>query len=110
MENGLISDGKISASSELDANHPANRGRLYMKVSGSKQACWSARTNNVNQWLQVDLGSQYTRLTGIATQGRNSFEYQCVTKYKVQYSNDGQNFNYYRQPGQTTDKVNIITV
>ena len=106
MENGLISDEHISASSEWNGNHPANRGRLHIKVSGSKQACWSAKTEDEKQWLQVDLGSQYTRLTGVATQGRDSATHnQWVTRYKVQHSNDGVIFNYYTQPGQATDKV-----
>ncbi len=104
MENGLIVNRKISASSQWNGNHAAIQGRLHFKKSGSKAGAWSAGSNNVNQWLQVDLDSQQTRVTGVATQGRNAYN-QWVTKYKLEYSNDGTNFQYYRQQGQTTDKV-----
>ena len=104
MENGLISNSKISASSQWDGNHAAIQGRLHFKKSGSKQGAWSSRTNDGNQWLQVDLGSQHTRVTGVATQGRNGAD-QWVTQYKLQHGNDGTNFQYYRQQGQTNDKV-----
>ncbi|XP_078359510.1 uncharacterized protein LOC144643983 [Oculina patagonica] len=104
MENGLIVNGKISASSQWNGNYAAIQGRLHFKKSGSKAGAWSAGSNNVNQWLQVDLDSQQTRVTGVATQGRNAYN-QWVTKYKLEYSNDGTNFQYYRQQGQTTDKI-----
>ena len=46
MEKGAISDGQISASSQLDANHEASQGRLNLKGS------WSAYANDAKQWLQ----------------------------------------------------------
>ena len=98
MENGAISDEQISASSQLDANHAA-KGRLHCKAGS-----WSAGKNDLHQWLQVDLGSQYTKVTRVATQGR-IYPAQWVTKYKLQYSNDGVNFQYYRDQGQTVAKV-----
>ena len=99
MENGAISDGQISASSQFDANHAAKQGRLHCKVGS-----WSAGDTNLHQWLQVDLGSQYIKVTRVATQGRHDYP-QWVTKYKLQYSNDGVNFHYYREQGQTAAKV-----
>ena len=104
MENYVIPDGKISASSQWDSNHAAIQGRLHFTASGSKQGGWSSRANDVNQWFQVDLGDMYTRVTGLATQGRNNAD-QWVTKYKLQYSNDGVNFQYYREGGQSAHKV-----
>lgn len=104
MENYVIPDGQISASSQYDANHAAIQGRLHFKASGGKQGAWSARTSNVNQWLQVDLAYTYTKVIGIATQGRNAAD-QWVTKYKLQHRNDGTNFEYYKEQGQTADKV-----
>ena len=99
MENGAISDGQIRASSQWDANHAAIQGRLHFKEGGGKQGAWSARRNDGNQWLQIDLGS-YTRVTHIATQERNSNRHrQWVTKYKLQYSNNGAKFQYYREKG-----------
>lgn len=106
MENFAISDGQISASSEWSSTLAAFLGRLHLKRSSGKAGSWSTRANDDNQWLQVDLG-RHTKVTGIATQGRNGYP-QWVTKYKLQYSNDGVNFQYYREQGQTTEKVNFF--
>ena len=122
MQSGAVPDVQISASSEYDANHAAIQGRLHFKESRVKKGSWSARTNSINQWLEIDLGIQSTNVTRVATQGRN-YEYseqwaggdvpkdnykQWVTKYKLQYSDDGVNFQYYREQGQTRDKVKIL--
>ena len=64
----LISRGQLTASSEYSANHAASQGVLnYQKNSGS----WSARTNDLNQWLQIDLGKTM-KVARVATQGRYS--------------------------------------
>jgi len=107
MENGAIRDEQISASSQWDSNHAAIQGRLYFQATSSKAGSWSARTNDVNQWLQIDLRKQQTNVTRIATQGRDGHN-QWVISYKLQYSDDGQNFHYYREQGQTTDKVKTL--
>ena len=103
MENRLIKDAQITASSEWDSNHAAIQARLNFKAGGGKQGAWSARSNDANQWIQVALGS-YTKLTSIATQGRIGYS-QWVTKYKLQYSDDGVNFHYYKASGQKSQKV-----
>ncbi|XP_022807964.1 uncharacterized protein LOC111344965 [Stylophora pistillata] len=103
MENGAIPDEQITASSRWDAHHAPPQGRLHFKPSGVKQGSWSAGVNDGNQWLQVDLGSQYMKVTGVATQGRNARP-QWVTKYKLQYSEDGISFQYYKEPGDTEEK------
>ena len=105
MKNGAISDRQISASSQWDAQHAPIQGRLDFEVITGKAGSWSASRNDPKQWLQVDLGTQYTKVTRIATQGRNAYD-QWVTKYKLQFSNrDGVRFKYYREPGQATYKV-----
>jgi len=104
MENGKILDGQITASSQWDDNHAPFQGRLYFQATGKKQGGWSAAQSNSRQWLQVDLGSQFTKVTQVATQGRNG-GHQWVVSYKLQYSNDGVNFHYYREQGQISDKV-----
>ena len=104
MENGAISDEQIRASTQWDANHAAFQARLQFQAIQAKSGSWSAKRNDVHQWLQVDLGSQYTRLTRVATQGRHDVS-QWVKKYKLQYSNDGAQFQYYREEGQLADKV-----
>ncbi|XP_078343423.1 retinoschisin-like [Oculina patagonica] len=95
MESGEVTDGQISASSEWDAETVASNGRLHLDNAG----CWAARTNDLNQWLQVDLGKPDTIVIRVATQGRFDVNYQWVTMYKLQYSNDGVNFQYYKEQG-----------
>ncbi len=107
MASGVVADAQISASSRYSANHAAIQGRLHFQYS-LKTGAWSARTNDTNQWLQIDLIGQYI-VTRVATQGRNSY-YQWVTKYKLQYSNDTASFHYYKEPGKGTDKVKLIKV
>jgi len=103
MESGRISDSQISASSELNAFVAATHGRLNFQEKG---AGWAAFILDANQWLQVDLNNEHTSVMSIATQGRtHQNNYQYVKSYKLQYSNDNVNFRYYREQGQTTDKV-----
>ena len=103
METHLIKDAQITASSKWDSNHAAIQARLNFKEGGGKRGAWSARYNDTNQWIQVALGS-YTKLTGVATQGRNGAN-EWVTKYQLQYSDDGGNFQYYKETGQSLPKV-----
>ena len=103
MESGLITNAQITASSQWDGNHAAIQGRLNFKAGGGKAGGWSTRTNDGSQWIEVALPS-YTKVTWMATQGRNGFN-QWVTKYKLQYSDDGLGFRYYYVPGQNSPKV-----
>ena len=89
-----------------DSRHAPNQARLhYTSNSGS----WSSRHNDRNQWLQVDLGA-YFAVTRIATQGRHTYTrwLQWVTKYSLQYSDDGDFFQFYKTPTDTSPKVNTI--
>ena len=117
MESGKISDSQISASSQRDGGHAASQGRLHFQETSRKSGAWVATYRNNHQWLQVDLGisNRIATVTGVATQGRHySNEWpwgqhrQWVTKYRLQYSDDGLNFQCYREQGQTTDKVKIF--
>ena len=104
MQNGAIQDSQIKASSEWDGNHAAIQGRLHFKAIPGKAGSWSARSNDMNQWLQIDLGNQHTKVTRIATQGRNAYN-QWVTKYKLLFSDNGVNFHYYKEQGNQAIKV-----
>ena len=97
MEDGTITDVQVSSSSRLDDNHSPSQARLNFKEEENKAGGWSAQTNDENQWLQVDLSS-YTRVTRVATQGLNAKD-EWVTKYKLQFSDDGKNFQNYKQQG-----------
>ena len=103
MENGLISDAQISAYSEWDNNHGAERARLNGRRINLKTGAWSSRYSILGQWLQVDL-EKYTTVTGLATQGRSDYD-QWVTKYRMQYSDDGVSFYLYTEPGVGPQKV-----
>ena len=104
IESGTITDGQITASSELSSDHIASFARLNRVKEGHRGGSWSTKTNDVNQWLQIELGSEYTNVTRIATQGRRDLD-QWVETYKLQYSDDGVNYQYYREQGATEDKV-----
>ena len=106
MESETISDAQISASSQLDDNHSARQARLHFKISGIKRGGWSALTNDLNQWLQVDLGS-YSKVTRVATQGRNAYN-EWVTRYRLQYSDDGVTFYLYKGTANSSAKVCMV--
>lgn len=95
MENGAIADGQITASSHFDSLHKPKGGRLHLQESANQAGSWSSYELNSLQWLQIDLGDQFTNITRVATQGRHHVN-QWVTRYKLQYSNDGSKFEYYK--------------
>ena len=98
MESRKIPDDHISASSEWDPNHGPSNARLNFQPAGGKTGAWSAKTNDVNQWLQVDFGDT-KKVTAILTQGRAEHD-QWVKTYTVSYSQDGIEFIDYTQNGQ----------
>ena len=107
MESGAIADSRITASSEWSIYHSPKRARLYTKGNDAPwRGAWSSLTKDLNQWLQVDLG-KFTPVTHVATQGRNSHSpAQMVTKYKLQFSDDGASFLFYKRQGEYSEAVN----
>ena len=107
MESGAIADSQLTASSELDSYHGIRRARLHTKETDVySRGCWVSATNDLNQWYQVDLG-KITPVTHVATQGRNSWSpAQMVTKYKLQFSDDGASFLFYKRQGEYSEAVN----
>ena len=107
MESGAISDAQLTASSEYDDNSvnvSASEGRLHGPYA------WSAETLDANQWLQIDLGINHPTVTRLATQGTNVADWdEWVTSYKLWYSDDGVQFTYYREQGQSGDKASQFT-
>ena len=99
MENNQISDAQISASSVSDDRSSPGQARLHLPGGRG----WSAFKNDPHQWLQVDLRS-YTTVTRVATQGRTGTK-EWVTKYKLQYSDDGMNFQFYKEHADKSAKV-----
>ena len=104
MESGAIADEQISASTEFDLSHAAKYGRLHLKRKPGNVGSWSSFILDTNQWLQIDLANACTSVSRVATQGRNDYN-QFVTKYQLQYSDDGVTFHYYSEQGQGQAKV-----
>lgn len=102
MENFKITAPQISASSQFDGNHAPNYGRLHYPGT------WAARVNDLHQWIQIDFRVQ-TTVTYAATQGRYGSS-QWVTQYKLQYSNDGNSFQVFKEQGVNTDKVRMSSL
>jgi hypothetical protein len=94
MESGAIPDESLTASSVYDQYHSAARGRLNMVRETPYMGAWSAKTNDLNQWIQIDL-RKLTTFTRVATQGRGDHPHQWVESYSLQYSVDGKQFQDY---------------
>ena len=119
MESGKILDKQITASSNWSARHAAHQGRLNFKevVEGGvakKSGSWTAGKNDKNQWLQVDLLREESVVTSVATQGRNwhrdwpwGEHTQWVKSYELEYSNNGVDFEYYKDAIQNSAKVRL---
>lgn len=91
LQRGKIKNAAITASSQWDKFHAPFRARLHIAKQGRYIGSWASRHNNHNQWLKIDLGRS-TKVTGIATQGRQDAD-QWVTAYYVYYSLDGVHFS-----------------
>ena len=94
MESGEISNDQITASSKYNNNHRAPKARLNFNKNGK---AWVAKTNDQNQWLQVDF-QRSTIITEISTQGRGRHG-QFVKSYTVSFSDDESNFQSFNTEG-----------
>ena len=98
MESRIIPDRNISASSVYPSSpvekHDAAYGRLHFRRGNGRVGAWCAATNDQNQWLQVDFGTEMM-ISGVATQGRQAIN-QWVKSYSLSYSLDGRTFYSYQ--------------
>ena len=62
-------------------------GRVFAHEEPPSEGAWCAGINRVGEWLQVDLGRDYT-VTAVATQGRAGYD-QWVTRFALEFSRDG---------------------
>ena len=81
MQNGLIPDAAISASTALSPGKAASKGRL------NRDGCWTARSRNRHQWFLVDFG-RTMNITQLATQGGGIVN-QWVKMYDLYYRRNG---------------------
>ena len=78
MENNMIADDQITASSEWfrfvnPAYHGANNARLNRPSQSGSVGAWCSLTQDLNQWIQVDLMTP-TWVTGVRIQGREDLD------------------------------------
>jgi hypothetical protein len=80
----------VSASTTYNSEHL--NYRLWNTQRQGSAGAWAAGYQNTNQWIQVSsITPQFW--AGVMTQGRADKD-QWVTSYKVQYSDDGVNWQY----------------
>ena len=104
MESKSISDAQIYASSQLNDDRAPSQARLHIQAAtDGKNRGWSARKNDLYQWLQVDLGSEAI-VTRVATQGIDGLD-EWVTKYRIQFSYSGINFRFYKKAEHSSAQV-----
>ena len=100
MRSGKIQNSQITASSKWDPNHGPTNARLFFTARNGRIGAWSAKTNDLHQWLQVDF-EQETVVVGVSTQGRSDLCCaQWVKTYTLHLSNDGVSFTAYKSNGK----------
>ncbi|KAK7882323.1 hypothetical protein WMY93_028497 [Mugilogobius chulae] len=108
MENRLIQDHQISASSTANSWYGGPWKSYFARLNkqGTINA-WQARTNDLQQWLQVEL-PQVKKITGIITQGAKALGKEMyVISFSLQYSNDGLHWTDYTDDEIITSKTFI---
>ena len=107
MESGAIKHQQITAYSQYSENHGPENARLNHVADGRKMGAWSAKTNDLDQWLQVDFGRD-VKITKFVTQGRQDYK-QWVKSYTLSFSTEKEPvFQTYQENGQ--DKVTKYTL
>ncbi|KAM4887499.1 discoidin, CUB and LCCL domain-containing protein 2 isoform 2-T2 [Thomomys bottae] len=108
MESGVIADPQITASSVLKwTDHMGQENSWKPEKARLRKLGppWAAFVTNEYQWLQVDLNKE-KKITGIITTGSTMVEHKYyVSAYKILYSEDGQKWVVYREPGMEQDKI-----
>ncbi|XP_015755647.1 PREDICTED: receptor-type tyrosine-protein phosphatase delta-like [Acropora digitifera] len=88
-DSSIIYDQRFSASSSLSSS-PASNGRL-----NGASAWIPSSSNNINDYLQIDLGSVYV-VCAVATQGNPNADDWTKT-YKIETSLDNVNWQWYQE-------------
>ena len=84
LEDGRIQDSAMTASTIYSSVCAAQFGSLNHVAGSGEVGSWCVKKNDVNQWLQIDLGTP-TTVTKVTTQGRQDSS-QWVTSYSLSYS------------------------
>lgn len=100
---GYIQDSHIEASSRYSKATSAQNSRLYLHSLADRIGGWRPKTNDLNQWIEIDLGP-ITKVNIIATQGEQGAD-RWVESFSVSSSSDAVFWDFYRQRGRTTVSV-----
>ncbi|XP_068691280.1 lactadherin-like [Montipora foliosa] len=92
MENGLIPDQRITASSAF-LSSPVSFGRL-----NDGRGTWAAGFWDENKYLQIDLQSLHV-ICAVSTQGASRWRSCCVKTYYLQSSTDNKRWTDYKENG-----------
>ncbi|KAJ7390439.1 EGF-like repeat and discoidin I-like domain-containing protein 3 [Desmophyllum pertusum] len=101
MQNEKIPDSAIMASTEYGAAYKAINGRLHFMSMPGRVPAWLAKTNDVNQYLQVNFGD-WRKVTRVAIQGRADSD-QWVKSFSLSYGYDPVFFEDYKEDGAKKD-------
>ena len=106
MENGTITDAEISASSVYDSSTGASTARLNFIPTAGVSGGWVAADDDDDKpTLAITFSYQFTRVTRIATQGRQDAN-QWVKNYRLKYIKPNGDRGFYKDQGETLHKVN----
>ena len=108
MQSGRIKPDALQASSQYDANHGADNGRLHFQKTGSRIGAWSAKTADGNQYIQAKF-DVVAKVRRVATQGRMDAD-QWVKTYTLAYSFDGKTWKDYKLNNIVTVRSQICAV
>ncbi|KAJ8351910.1 hypothetical protein SKAU_G00233860 [Synaphobranchus kaupii] len=108
LKAGVVRESQISASSVWEWSDTIGQLSVWgppgarLKKAGLP---WAAAHSDQHQWLQVDLKREM-RITGITTTGSTLMEFPFyVSAYRILYSQNGQNWQPFREPDIDRDKV-----
>uniref|UniRef100_A0A8C3CGB1 ferroxidase n=1 Tax=Cairina moschata TaxID=8855 RepID=A0A8C3CGB1_CAIMO len=105
MENGAIKNSQITASSVKTSWFNTWDPFLARLNQKGKINAWRAKSNNNQQWLQIDLLS-IKKITAVATQGVKSMSSENFVKtYVILYSNEGSEWKSYTDGSNSVAKV-----
>ena len=110
MGNGFIADAQVTGTSQFtdgiadDDTWSWDNARL--KVTGNRWC--SKQPLNYADYVQVDFKEVIT-LTGVATQGDDSYASNYVKKYYLEVSNDGTTFTDVSSSECSTREVRFMT-
>ncbi|XP_053900286.1 coagulation factor V-like [Malaclemys terrapin pileata] len=105
MENGEIKNAQIRASSCKKSWYNSWEPSLARLNQQGRINAWQAKSNNNQQWLQIDL-LKAKKITAIATQGCKSMSTeQFVKTYAILYSDEGTEWKPYMDDSASVGKV-----